>query len=214
MRRFLLVQMKQLSIEDLDLNGIRAVIFDLDGTLYNKRFLPLRLIISDIPHMFMLASERNSRRQLKGTFFGDADNFYRTLFNHISSHQNVPYMVARDWYFGTYLPLMVEILRKYYKAGAFVEPLLKALKEKGIKTVVFSDYRCINEKLTALGIDPDWFDIKEAAMDLGGLKPNKVLFQRLLEGIGTSAEETLMIGDREDTDGDGARSVGMRFVKV
>ncbi len=206
--------MRELAIDDLDLNGIKAVVFDLDGTLYNKRWLPLHLIFGDIRHAFLLCSERNSRRQLKGLEFGDADTFYRTLFNHISCFQNVPYMTARDWYFGKYMPLTIRVLGKYYQAGKFVEPLLRELRSRGIKTVVFSDYRCVDEKLIALGIDPEWFDYREAAMELGGLKPNKILFQRLLQTIGTTAQETLMIGDRNDTDGAGAASVGMKFLKV
>lgn len=207
-------KMKELKITDIELQGVKAVIFDLDGTLYNKRFLPLRLILGDLKNTFLLASERNARRQLKGLEFGDADTFYRTLFTHISQYQHVPYMTARDWYFGKYLPLTISILEKHYKAGEFVKPLLSELRQRGIRTMVFSDYRCVDEKLQALGIDPNWFDYREAAMDLGGLKPNKKLFQRLLQLLGTAPEETLMIGDREDTDGAGAKKVGMKFLKV
>ena len=207
-------KMKKLTADNMDLRGIKAVVFDLDGTLYNKRFLPLYLILGDLRHVLLLASERNAKRILKGQAFENGEVFYRTLFNHISRYQHVPYMVARDWYFGRYLPLTIRILEKHYQARPFVEPLLKELHKRGIKTVVFSDYRCVDEKLAALGLDPDEFDYRESAMDLGGLKPNKRLFEHLLETIGVTAQETLMIGDRRDTDGIGARSVGMRFIKV
>ena len=59
-----------MSIE-LSLGTAKAVIFDLDGTLYNKKGLPLRLIAADVPHMFMLGNERKSRKELMGRWFGD-----------------------------------------------------------------------------------------------------------------------------------------------
>lgn len=206
--------MKELKITDIDLNGIDAVIFDLDGTLYDKRWLPLRLIFGDLRHIWLLASERRARRLLKGLDFGDADTFYQTLFNHIASHQNIPYLQAKEWYQTSYLPLTIDILAKHYKAGTFVEPLLKELRLKGIKTVVFSDYRYVDEKLQALGLDPKLFDICQAAPELGGLKPNKTLLMRLVDQIGVPPKRILMIGDRMDTDGAGALTVGMKFMKV
>ena len=206
--------MKQFSAFDLPLEGIRAVVFDLDGTLYDKRFLPLRLVFSDLKNATMMASERNARRKLKGLYFGSADAFYKSLFSHISSHQNVPYLRAKEWYFGEYMPLMISVLDKHYKAGAFVAPLLQELRSRDIKTAVFSDYRNVDEKLKALGVDPECFDYRLAAPELGGLKPNRQLFERVLETLGVKASEALMIGDRDDTDGTGAQSVGMRFVKA
>ena len=206
--------MKELSIEDIDLQGVKVVIFDLDGTLYDNSWLPIRLILADPRHMFMLASERRSRRLLKGQEFGDADTFYKTLFTHISTHQNVTYMVAKEWYFGKYMPLTVSILKKHYRAGQFVVQLVEELKKRGILTAVFSDYRCVAEKLEAIGLNPDMFDYLEAAPELGGLKPNRQLFLHLVEVIGVKPEEALFIGDREDTDGNGARAAGIKFLKV
>ena len=206
--------MKQLTIQDMPLENIKAVVFDLDGTLYDNKWLPIRLIFGDIFNARLLASERNIRRMLKGIHFGNPDAFYNNLFSHIARRQNIPFMKARDWYFGKYMPLTVSILEKHYKAGEFVEPLMEELHKRGIKTAVFSDYRNVSEKLTALGIDPDWFDFHFAAPDLGGLKPNKQLFENILKELQVDAAQALMVGDREDTDGAGAKSVGMRYLKV
>ncbi|MBR1928482.1 MAG: HAD family hydrolase [Paludibacteraceae bacterium] len=206
--------MKQLTIQDLPLEGIKAIVFDLDGTLYDNKYLPLRLIFGDIKNARLLASERNIRRMLKGLNFGNPDAFYNNMFEHIARRQNMPFMDARDWYFGKYMPLMINVLKKHYHAGEFAEPLLKQLRGKGIVTAVFSDYRNVEDKLNALGLDPDLFDYHFAAPDLGGLKPNKQLFLNILKELGVDAQQALMIGDREDTDGAGARNVGMKFLKV
>ena len=56
---------------------IKAVIFDLDGTLYDKSRLPFRLIIRQILRgkLFMLKRERTVRKELKGIYFGDEAKF-------------------------------------------------------------------------------------------------------------------------------------------
>ena len=162
----------------------------------------------------MIASERNARRKLKGQFFGSPDAFYESLFAHIASHQNIPALYAKQWYFGEYMPLMVSVLEKHYHADSFVVPLVTELHKRGIRVAVFSDYRCVDEKLRAIGLDPELFDYRLASPELGGLKPNRQLFEKVLSAIGVGASEALMIGDREDTDGAGARSAGMRYVRA
>lgn len=206
--------MKQLQISDINLEGVSAIVFDLDGTLYDKKYYPLRLVLSDLRHAFLASSERRARRLLKGQYFGNPEAFYRSLFWHISRHQNIPFQQARDWYFATYMPLTIRLMKKYYHVGEFVEPLIRALKERGIKTAVFSDYPCVEEKLIALGADLRWFDYLFIAPEMGGLKPNKQLFENMIAQMEEEAQSVIMIGDREDTDGDGARAVGMRFIKV
>ena len=88
------------------------------------------------------------------------------------------------------------------------------LREKGVKIVVFSDYGFVEEKLNAIGFDLQWADYLFDAPSLGGLKPCREAFMNVCKKIGIEPQHSLMIGDRDDTDGDGAKSVGMRFVKV
>ena len=121
---------------------------------------------------------------------------------------------AQQWYEQDYMPLMVRLLERYYNVDSFVVPLLKELRRRGILTVVFSDYGLVDDKLRALGADPELFDFRLAAPDMGGLKPNRQLFEKVLSEVGVSAGEALMAGDREDTDGEGARAVGMRYINV
>ena len=45
------------------MNSIKAIIFDLDGTLYESRHFPLRLILADPLHICTLAAERKCRKQ-------------------------------------------------------------------------------------------------------------------------------------------------------
>ncbi len=51
-----------------------------------------------------------------------------------------------------------------------------------------------------------------AAVDTGRLKPHPQIFERALDKLGTSAAETVFVGDRWDADIAGALGVGMRAV--
>ncbi len=45
-------------------------------------------------------------------------------------------------------------------------------------------------------------------------KPEPALFEAGLARLGTAAQETVVIGDNDETDGLGARQLGMRFAKI
>lgn len=206
--------MKELSIDDIDLRGVSAVVFDLDGTLYDNRWLIVRLAFADPRHALWMLADRQIRQKLKGVDFGDADSFHKCFITEISSKTGVPFERIKDWYRNIYTPHILRVLNRHYKVADYVEPLLRALRERNIKTVIFSDYGHVDEKLRAIGLSPELVDYRLATTDFGGLKPCKGSFERLLLSLGLTATQTLMIGDREESDGEGARSVGMRFLKI
>ena len=198
----------------LPLEGIRAVIFDLDGTLYNKKGLPLRLIIADPLHMFMLGNERKARKELKGQWFGREQDYYNTLFSRVAELSHSTPEKARQWYERHYMPNMQRILRRHYRVEPWVETMLAELRQKAIKTAVYSDYGCLRERLEALGFDCVWVEAVADAPNLGGLKPSQEAAMKLCAMLDVNPTETLMVGDRDDTDGETARRCGMRFLHV
>ena len=189
----------------------KAVIFDLDGTLYDKRGLVRRLMWSQVCHgrLFMLGHERAVRKALKGRHFDSEEAFYEAFFARFQ-HPDA----ARKWYFETYMPDTIAILRRSYHIAPWVAEMLGSLRSDGVKIAVFSDYGCVREKLEALGFDPAWADYLFDAPALGGLKPCRESFEKICHQMGVQPSECLTVGDRDDTDGEGARSVGMPFVKV
>ena len=195
----------------LDLDDICAVVFDLDGTLYQKSGLPFRLIMADLPHMLMLGNERKARKTLMGQWFGSEVEYYKVLYERVAemSH-STPERVER-WYNQGYMPDMLCVLRRHYHIEPWVEPLMTELREKGIRTAVYSDYGCLRERLEALHFNPSWVDVVADAPSLGGLKPCRQSALALCEMIGVDPKQTLMVGDRDDTDGETARRCGMKF---
>lgn len=199
---------------NLDLDGIKAVIFDLDGTLYNKSRLPLHLICSDLRHMFVLGNERKARAELKGRFFGDEQAYYDALYARVAELSHITKAMAKRWYEQGYMPSMQKVLRRKYRIEPWVEGLLADLRKQGLKLAVYSDYGCLDERLEALGFDRRWVDITVDAPSLGGLKPCKQSGDKICQMLGVLPAEILMVGDRDDTDGETARRCGMRFMLV
>ena len=189
----------------------KAIIFDLDGTLYDKSGLARRLVMSQFLKggLWMLKREREVRKELRGRHYESEDAFYEAFFSRFPRPES-----ARRWYFETYMPDMVRILRSHYRVASWVETIVEELRPHASKLVVFSDYGFVREKLQAIGFKLDWADALFDAPALGGLKPCKESFEGVCREIDAQPCECLMVGDREDTDGDGARSVGMAFELV
>jgi len=195
----------------LDLEGIRAVVFDVDGTLFDKSRLPLHLVLADPLYMFVLNNERKARKTLSGVYFGDERTYYETLYGKVAILSHLSAKRVKWWYDHRYMPAMIKVLRKHYELRPWVSELLPALKEKGIKVAVYSDYGCIEERLATLGFQKEWADVVADAPKMGGLKPCKESLLAVCRQLGVDPSETLMVGDKDETDGESARRCGMRF---
>lgn len=84
----------------------------------------------------------------------------------------------------------------------------------GVIVVVLSDYTHAKEKIQALGLDVKMFDWVVSAPELGGLKPARELMQVVAERMGVPSGQSVVIGDRDDTDGALARAAGATFWQV
>lgn len=188
----------------------RAVIFDLDGTLYDNRCLHWLLPLTELCCLRLgyLARERKARKLMYGQNYGTEEMFYQHLFGAISSHNPVQ---ASQWYHRHYMPLQARILRHCCHPYAWVKARLAELRDKGILVVLYSDYGFAAQKLQALGIDPSSFDLIVDAPSLGGLKPSRESAEKLLQMLQLQPEEVLFVGDRDDCDAETARRIGAPY---
>ena len=192
----------------------KLVIFDLDGTLYDKRGLSLRMVLHAPFDIRKMQAERKTRANMKGVWLGDDSSFYYVYFQRIAERLHGSAEQVKHWYENRYMPLMVRMIGQHQPLGRWVIPFIEECQQKGIKMVVLSDYGFAKEKLQALGLTPSLFDWVVSAPELGGLKPAVELMKRVAEQMGMAVEDCLVIGDRDDTDGEMAQRSGAQFRKV
>ena len=193
------------------LSSVDLVVLDLDGTLYNKRHLSLRMVMHALCDIRKMQAERHTRANMKGTYLGNKESFYATYFLRLSQMLNTSADSIQYWYEKRYMPQMVRLIGKHHHAGDWVMPFIQQCRSQGIKLVVLSDYGHAEDKLQALGLSPTLFDWVVSAPDLGGLKPAPQLLHQVAQQMGVTVEKCLIIGDREDTDGAMARATGAQF---
>ncbi len=204
---------------------IKAVVFDLDGTLYDKHCLPRYLVLRNGWALPLLVAERKTRKQLRGQYFGSEDAFYDAFFAAMSKGHLFSERIARRWYFGYYMPSMVQVIATHCRQNSGVGEWLSVCKERHILVAVYSDYGCVEQKLHALGLSVEDFAYIVSAPELGGLKPAKECAEQVLAHLQTlaqsftttqpiTAQSCLFIGDRTDTDEASARAISASFALV
>jgi len=172
------------------LDNIQTVIFDMDGTFYDKHGLAKRMVRRlwwCLPLMIV-------DRVAKGRVWS--------------------WIVHTRWHRRVYLPTMVKLIAETCPRREEVVSLLYKVQSQGMRTAIYSDYGCVEEKLQVLGIDPKGFDLIITAPELGGLKPTKACAEEVLKRLGVKAGTTLFVGDRDEKDGEAARRVGARFLLI
>lgn len=172
------------------LNGVKNVVLDLDGTLYNKQGLARRLVRRLWWSLPLLAVDRLA----KGACWR--------------------WVVRTRWYRRVYLPTMVRMIGEGCSVREEVLHFISECRRKRIPMAVYSDYAFVADKLRVLGIDAEQFALLIDSPTLGARKPSKEAAMKLLSMLHAEPETTLFVGDRDDTDGETARLVGARFLKI
>ncbi len=97
-----------------------------------------------------------------------------------------------------------------------VLPVLEALRNAGIKLGIVTNASqpmvMRDAELLGHGLMDYFPDCRLAAADTGFLKPHRLMFEAALAQLGTSADETVFIGDNPNADIAGSLAVGMRAV--
>lgn len=196
--------MKQDKISNF--SNIKAVGFDVDGTLYH---IPTEMNIELGKKVIAEAAAKLGR---------DSDDFAEE------------YLREREKYRGNTLTLnsfgldgqqifqkIVDNfpIEKYIEIDKKLVKMIEMLKKKyQIFIITNGTGRQVEQKLQLIGLDYHDFDPRIYCYDQGWVKPDPAPFLAAIESLKLSPEEIVYVGDREDIDIEGAKTVGMRTIFV
>ena len=198
----------------IDWSRVKAVIFDFDGTLYDKKNYPFHLIMANPLDIRNVGAERAVRKYMKDKDFETEEKFNNAFFELLAKRQKRSVEKTRSWYEVDYLGRFLKVLKKHYHAQPRVDELLEKLRDRDVKTAVFSDYQRTEERMEAVGLSPAAFNFCFSAPDMGALKPAPRLMWEILSQMEVEGSEVLVVGDRTDTDGVSALVVDAQFIQI
>lgn len=187
-----------------DLSQIKAVAFDIDGTLYRSWRFFLRMTPHFLIHMYFFAEYGLARSALrKNAITSDfekaqAEEMAKRL--HCSSDKALNHLDK----------IVYKGLMKYFTnipPCKDVVDFIKDLKEKGYKIGILSDFPP-EQKGNIWGIK-DMCDVCLGTESTGALKPSTIPFTALYEQFQLKPEEILYVGNSHKYDIEGASNVGM-----
>lgn len=190
----------------LDVKRIKAIGFDVDGTLYHtpqEMSIEVgKILIEKAAAALMqdpdeLAEEYLKRRdkyrsntQTLNSFGLDGERIFQEVWDGIA----VEKYVVKD----EKLVKMIGKLKQKYR-------LFLISNGTGAQ---------IERKLSYLGLDFHDFEPRIYCYDQGWVKPEPAPFLAAIEALKMKPSEVVYVGDREDVDVEGAKAVGMRAILV
>ncbi|HUI92131.1 MAG TPA: HAD family hydrolase [Chitinivibrionales bacterium] len=197
------------------LSPFYGIIFDLDGTLYVLRWFMKPLIFFRLfPGGMRLPRFLAVREKFAGRDMGDRERLLAAVGGEFGRGERMPAEQAKQWITDRFYPAFVAIMPFFRFSRPFIRRLLGALREKGVRLAVLSDYGCVKERLEKLGLSPTIFDAVSSCEDAGALKPHPRPLLAIAEKWGIAPGQILVLGDRADTDGAAAKNAGMQFIRV
>jgi HAD superfamily hydrolase (TIGR01509 family) len=199
----------------LHADRLKAVIFDVDGTMYRqvplRRAMLLRLVRTHLAHpvkgwrtIRTLSAYRRAQEDLRGEMSGDmAEAQIRITCERTGSDRASVMDCVERWMEQEPLGLLPRC-----RHSGLVE-FLRACKARGLRLAALSDYPAA-AKLQALGI-ADLFDAVLCAQspEVGVFKPHPRGLIVVAERLGVSVDECLYVGDRAAVDAAAAEAAGM-----
>jgi putative hydrolase of the HAD superfamily len=188
---------------------VKAILFDLDGTLWDRDGAVLRLVQAQHEHFAALSHIPRAKFidrvvELDDHGFGDKREVYRQVASEFDLLPELATILHDDFWARYHL---------FYQPFPEVMPTLTRLAEAGLKLGIITNGSTATQqaKLDGLGVAPlmDTILISERE---GVRKPDRAIFERALERIGVTADVSWFVGDHPDADVRGAQEAGLTAV--
>ena len=190
---------------------IKAVIFDLDHTLFDRH----GTLMSLVPK---LREEFSVNENLSDAAIGEIWCYADDHFVYYGWERILAYLSEKGVFNVTpSFPDYSAFIYKHFAVTAvpFPEtiPMLERLHGMGLKTglITNGNHALQYAKIGMLGLEPH-FDEIIATGDYGIHKPDRAIFDVMREKMGFSPDEMVYVGDNPVNDVEGARSAGWKTV--
>lgn len=190
---------------------VSGVVFDLDGTLYDKRPLEREMLRRMPRHLVRLWRYTKVRSSMAGLDLGSHDALFEEALRRLGPQPRRARW--RRWIREVYDPGLMHALGVCHPYPA-VRPLLLALRQRGVRVGLVSDYAGADERLRRLGLPPETFHFRMVTETRGAMKPAPRMVAEMLAGMRLPASSLVMVGDRHFTDGTFAQAAGMDYLGV
>lgn len=186
------------------LDGITAIAFDIDGTLYSSPEFYLRIIPHFLKNFLFYIKYNKIRNVLHHTApLPDFYEYQARLFAELtgSSVEDAKNKIQSVVYDG------LETYFKKIKPFKYVEETFRRIKAAGYKIAILSDFPP-EQKGDIWGLAP-YCDVILGSEQCGALKPSVFPFGILAKQLGVKKEQILYVGNSRKYDVLGAKNAGM-----
>lgn len=200
---------------NVDWSQLRLVVFDVDGTLYDQRKLRAKMTLlllrhfvahpADIGLIRIISTYRRCREELAEE---ECSDIGRLQFERPARKLGISSRVVQQRVAPWIDEKPLSLLRKCRYPG--VEHVFAKFRDRGWKLAILSDYPA-QRKVEALGLEADLY---ASAVDpsIDRLKPHPAGLAFIMQQMGVEAGATLMVGDRDDRDGECARRLEVPYL--
>lgn len=182
-----------------------AVVFDVDGTLYENWRMYLRSLPFGFKHPRLVGAFSRVRRRIRK--LRPIEDFYRLQAELLAEELRLEPEASRRLLNETVYDEWERLLQGMPLSPG-VEGLLETLRElHDLKIGVLSDFP-IKRKLRLIGLEEGW-DVALSSEEIGYLKPNPEPFEEVARRLDTPPEAVLYVGNSYRYDVLGSKAVGM-----
>lgn len=183
---------------------VKAVAFDIDGTLYPNWKMRLNSIPFFAFHPILIYQFGEVRKLIRKR--DHVEDFYTTQAQMLGEILKIPQKESEE--------LIDRVFYKgWEKTFSRIKPydnmksVIESIKAMGLKTAVLSDFP-IGRKLEYFGLENLW-DVQLSSEETGYLKPHIKPFEVLCDKLNVKAEEVVYIGNSYRYDIIGSKAAGM-----